>query len=126
MLPDLPSLPESEPEPKQVFSSNTLGITPEDFLQSEVGDASHSGSEPNIDDFQVETNNLALRQIPLPIMAVYIFIYLSSVIVNPNMPWYPWSSMSRKEENWIQTENQVIHSTKWFTLLFTHDHWQNH
>ena len=36
-----------------------------------------------MNEFEVQANNLVLRQIPFPIMAMHIFKYLSSVVVNP-------------------------------------------
>ena len=64
MLPDLPPQPELEAETMQ------------------VSDAAHCDSEWSIEDFEISTNNLVLRLIPLPIMAIHIFNCLSSVIVN--------------------------------------------
>ena len=67
----------------QVFPSDSCGITTDVFQWSEVSGAAHPDSKSSIHDFKVPADNLPLRQIPFPSMAIKIFNYLSSVIGQP-------------------------------------------
>ena len=92
-----------EPMEMKMFANPHLSLNQETM---QISNAAQSDSELHTDDFEILANNLALRKIPFPIMAMNIFNYLSSVTVNPYRPCWPWSSMSRSNK----TEFRQLHN----------------
>ena len=123
MLPNLQSQPKPEPKRVRDFLSDSWGITINAFQWLEESHEAHSDSELSIGDFEIPANSLVLKQIPIPIIAMHIFNYLSSVIINPNRPCWPWSSMSRNKKGEFRwrTRNYTLQNGPLYYLHKTAD-----
>ena len=80
---------------EELMETDMLPNLPPQPEPTQVSNAAQSDSELSTYDFEIPANNLTLKQIPFPMMALHISGYLSSVNVNPNRPCWSWQSMSR-------------------------------